>query len=143
MWQFTLFGLPQSFPLGEMQMAVELLGPFYSDFRRWHVWQAGQSARYWRFSRGVPCQCNVAPFPSALTRRAAPTPSRKSRARAETVLGLNRIGGMRQMALRLSALVLVLLGIGGGYLEYGQLGALIAVGAISTIFFAIWINLTA
>jgi hypothetical protein len=44
------------------------------------------------------------------------------------------------MAVRLSALVLVLLGMGGGYFEYGQLGALIVVGAISSIFFAIWIN---
>jgi hypothetical protein len=50
---------------------------------------------------------------------------------------------MRQMALRLSAIALVLLGIGGGYFEYGQLGALIAVGAISAIFFAIWISRTA
>jgi hypothetical protein len=50
---------------------------------------------------------------------------------------------MRQMTLRLSAIVLVLLGIGGGYFEYGRLGALIAVGAISAIFFAIWINRTA
>ena len=50
---------------------------------------------------------------------------------------------MRQMALRLSAIVLVLLGIAGGYFEYGQIGALIAVGAISAIFFAIWISRTA
>jgi hypothetical protein len=47
------------------------------------------------------------------------------------------------MALRLPAIALVLLGIGGGYFEYGQLGALIAVSAISVILFAIWINRTA
>jgi hypothetical protein len=47
------------------------------------------------------------------------------------------------MTLRLSAIVLVLLGIGGGYFEYGQPGALIAVIAISAIFFAIWIDRTA
>jgi hypothetical protein len=50
-------------PLGEMKQAVGLLEPFYSDFRRWHVWQAGQSVHYWGFSRGVPCT----PFLSALT----------------------------------------------------------------------------
>jgi hypothetical protein len=79
----------------------------------------------------------------AIARCGAGAPSRKRRARAETILSLNRIGGRRSMALRLSAIVLVLLGIGGGYFEYGRLGALIAVGAISAIFFAIWINRTA
>jgi hypothetical protein len=47
------------------------------------------------------------------------------------------------MALRLSAIALVLLFIAGGYCEYGRLGALIAVVAISLALVAVWVDRTA
>jgi hypothetical protein len=50
---------------------------------------------------------------------------------------------MRNMALRLSAIALILLSVAGGYYEYGRLGALIAISAISLILFAIWVDRTA
>jgi hypothetical protein len=47
------------------------------------------------------------------------------------------------MALRLSAIVIILLGVAGGYYEFGRLGALSVAGAISFILFAIWVDRTA
>jgi hypothetical protein len=47
------------------------------------------------------------------------------------------------MALRVSPIVLGVLILAGGYYEYGQLGALSAVGVISLILFAIWVDRTA
>jgi hypothetical protein len=71
------------------------------------------------------------------------TPSRNFREFAETILEFNRIGGMRHMALRLSAILLILLSVAIGYYEYGRPGAFCAVGAISLILFAIWVDRTA
>jgi hypothetical protein len=50
---------------------------------------------------------------------------------------------MQQMALRLSPIILVLLIVAAAYYGYGQPGALSAVGVISLILFAIWIDRTA
>jgi hypothetical protein len=71
------------------------------------------------------------------------TPSRKFRAREETILGLNRVGDMRNIALGLSPIVLGVLIVAGGYYEFGKQGAMSAVGVISLILFAIWVDRTA
>jgi hypothetical protein len=78
----------------------------------------------------------------AIVRCGALTPSRKFRAREE-ILGLNRVAKMRNMALRLSSIAIGALIIAGGYYEYGKLGAMSAVGVISLILFAIWVDRTA
>jgi|HubBroStandDraft_2_1064218.scaffolds.fasta_scaffold660457_1 hypothetical protein len=50
---------------------------------------------------------------------------------------------MRNIALGLSPIVLGVFIVAGGYYEFGKLGAMSAVGAISLIVFAIWVDRTA
>jgi hypothetical protein len=49
---------------------------------------------------------------------------------------------MQRLAPRLLVIGLVLLLIAGGYLAYGQTGAVAVVGAISVALFAIWVYRT-
>ena len=63
--------------------------------------------------------------------------------RTETIRDLDRMSNMRYLTLRLSAIGLISLIVGGAYFEYGQPGALIAIGALSFILVAVWIDRTA
>jgi hypothetical protein len=53
------------------------------------------------------------------------------------------MSNMRYITLRLSAIGLISLIVGGAYFEYGQPGALIAIGVISFVLVAVWIDRTA